>query len=123
MAGAALNLALNFLLIPRWGMMGAAWATAAAFLLIALCTGAIAQRYYAVDYEYHRLGKVWLISAIILYLGTLFPPEVSAFSIAWHLALGVLAFPLALSASGFLDDHEKETVRGLLRRYARFAAR
>lgn len=45
------NLALNFALVPGWGMYGAAWATTAAYALEALLMFVYAQRIYRLHYR------------------------------------------------------------------------
>src|SRR5467141_1556910 len=55
---AAVNLALNVLLIPRYGVMGAAWATAIAFAVYAVSIFLAAQRAYRIDFEEGRLVKL-----------------------------------------------------------------
>jgi len=56
--GAVLNLGLNALLIPRWGMLGAAWATVFSFAFMLVVRVAINRRLYPVPYEAGRLLKV-----------------------------------------------------------------
>ena len=57
-AGAALNVTLNFLLIPRWGIQGAAWANAAAYACQAAIAFRFSQQFYPVQYETGRLVRV-----------------------------------------------------------------
>jgi O-antigen/teichoic acid export membrane protein len=57
-AGAILNVALNFALIPRWGILGAAWANAAAYAFQAAIAFRFSQRFYPVQYEAGRLIRV-----------------------------------------------------------------
>lgn len=116
LASAALNLGLNFLLIPRLGMMGAAWATAAAFLFLALGTAALGQRYYPIDYEYGRLAKAAAAAAIVLFVGTRVAPDLSPFSVAWHMTIALAGFPALLLATGFLTDRERYALKSLFRR-------
>ena len=122
-AGAGLNLGLNFLLIPRWGMMGAAWATAGSFLLVAILIGAVAQRFYPVDYDYRRLAKIVGCALLVFLVGLQIPPDGSVGSVLWHVAFGVAAFPLALLFTGFLEDDERSTLRELWRHYVLRSAR
>lgn len=117
-AAAFLNLGLNFLLIPRWGMMGAAWATALSFLLVAVLTGAVAQRFYAVRYEYRRLAKLLVCALVVFIVGIQVSPQATIWSVLWHLMAGTAAFPIALAATGFLDVEERNALRELWRRYA-----
>jgi O-antigen/teichoic acid export membrane protein len=102
LAAAALNLGLNFLLIPPLGRMGTAWATAIAFAVFALGTGALNQRFYPVPYEYGKLIKIAAALAAVLWLGTRVPPAPPPFSFTWHIALAVLEVPALLAATGVL---------------------
>jgi O-antigen/teichoic acid export membrane protein len=56
-AAAIANIGLNYALIPRFGMMGAAWANAAAYALQAGLAFTFSQRVYPVRYEYGRLAR------------------------------------------------------------------
>jgi O-antigen/teichoic acid export membrane protein len=102
LAAAALNLGLNFLLIPPLGRMGAAWATAIAFACFALGTGILNQRFYPVPYEYAKLAKIAAALAVVLWLGTRVPPAPTPLSLTWHIALAVLGVPALLWATGVL---------------------
>jgi O-antigen/teichoic acid export membrane protein len=115
---AAVNLGLNFLLIPRFGMMGAAWSTVLAFLFLAAATGAVAQRAYPVEYEYARLTKAIAVGALVYVVATSVPPETSALSFAWNLGASLVAFPLLLLSVGFLDERERKQLGRWFRRYA-----
>jgi O-antigen/teichoic acid export membrane protein len=110
-AGALLNLGLNFVLIPSWGMMGAAWATALSFLLVAIATVGISQRYYHVAYDYRRLAKILGCALLIGFAGVQVPPELSLASIAWHAMIAIVAFPVALLLTGFVQPAERDTLR------------
>jgi O-antigen/teichoic acid export membrane protein len=110
------NILLNLLLIPGRGMMGAAWATAGAFLFLAAGTALLSQRSYPVPYEPGRLLRVLAAAALVLWLGTRLPPDGSPLSIAWHLALAVAGVPALLLASGFLGEGERAALGGVLRR-------
>ncbi len=58
MVGAGLNVALNFMLIPTFGLIGAAWANAAAYAVQAAVAFHFSQRFYPVRYEAGRLVRV-----------------------------------------------------------------
>lgn len=55
--GAAVNIGLNILLIPRYGIIGAAWANGAAYALQAAVAYRLSQRFYPVRYEYGRVSR------------------------------------------------------------------
>ena len=63
---AAANIGLNFLLIPHYGIMGAAYANGIAYALQAVIAFFFSQRAYPVKYENGRLVKVAL-AAIVAY--------------------------------------------------------
>ncbi|OGR49076.1 MAG: hypothetical protein A2X34_02400 [Elusimicrobia bacterium GWC2_51_8] len=54
--GAAINIAANFLLIPPFGIMGAAWATFAAYFSMAVFMYLSGRGFYSVPYEYKRVA-------------------------------------------------------------------
>jgi len=57
-AGALVNVAANFLLIPRLGIMGAGLAVLASYMVMALLLHQVARRFYPVPYEYGRLARI-----------------------------------------------------------------
>ncbi|MCB0718954.1 MAG: polysaccharide biosynthesis C-terminal domain-containing protein [Bacteroidetes bacterium] len=54
MAGAVVAIVLNAFLVPRYGMYGAAWATAAAYFTMAISLHFFVQRVYPVPYPWLR---------------------------------------------------------------------
>jgi O-antigen/teichoic acid export membrane protein len=114
---AVLNVGLNLLLIPRFGMLGAAWATLLSFIALAAATAVVAQRGYPVPYEYGRLAKVVATAVFVYGAASLLSPDDLALSLAWRLALPLVAFPLLLLVTGFLAVDERAWLDGMLRRY------
>ena len=62
--GAAINVVVNFLLIPRFGMFGAAWATFFAYSGMAIAIYLVSQKFYPVKYELGRLLKIGIALGI-----------------------------------------------------------
>jgi O-antigen/teichoic acid export membrane protein len=62
--GAAINVGVNFLVIPIWGIVGAAFATFASYFVMALAVYVITQRFYKINYERRKVIKT--LSLIIL---------------------------------------------------------
>lgn len=87
------NVALNLLLIPRYGILGAAWATLAAFTLASLVSGWLGRRVFPMPAFLPLLGR-GLVVATLAYLG------------AWlimQMALPIFAaLMLGIAASGAL---------------------
>lgn len=106
---AALNVVLNVLWIPSFGMMGAAWSTAIAFGLLALATLLVSNAFHPVRYEYGRLAKIGTAGALAYLLGQV----AHSGSILMMLAIAtaaVLSFPILLVMFGFLEASEKTLV-------------
>jgi O-antigen/teichoic acid export membrane protein len=61
---AAANIGLNFALIPRFGIMGAAYANGLAYALQAAIAYHFSQRVYPIRYEFGRLARVVAAAAI-----------------------------------------------------------
>ena len=118
---AALNIALNFLLIPHYGMMGAAAATTLSFFASAAGAWLLAQRFYPVRYEYSRLFKIALAAAASYFTALLVEPQATLGGILWYLFFGLVAFPLLLLVVGFFGKRELVEIRQFLK--SRFSKR
>jgi O-antigen/teichoic acid export membrane protein len=103
--GAVVAVIGNALLIPPFGITGAAWASALGYAAMAMAKYHFNQKLYPIPNEKKRLFILTLISAVIFVLGYYMLAGHSAF-----LRLLVLAawFPL-LWISGFLTKGEKDT--------------
>src|SRR2546422_8772128 len=70
-AAAALNIGLNFALIPPYGMMGAAISTVAAYALMFLLMTWNAQHLYPVPYQWRRVTTLVGAAGTLTVLGKL----------------------------------------------------
>lgn len=115
-AGAAVfNLALNALLVPRLGAMGAAVTAAATFLGLGAATWIVSERVLPVGYE---IGRVLapLVLAVGLYFGACALSE--GRSMGADLAIKLTAWallPAVLVACGYLASEEKAKIRQIAR--------
>jgi O-antigen/teichoic acid export membrane protein len=82
---ATTNLLMDFALIPRYGMAGAAWATVACYLVMAVCGYRLSRSLYPIPFEWGRLL-------------TLFGAALLTFGATRFLALPALAASLTVSA-------------------------
>ena len=115
-ASLALNLTLNYILIQRFGGMGAAWATALSFLFMAGLSYIVSEKVHPVAYH---LGAFFLsigVAAALYWcaIKLSFPSLILSLSIK---LLIFIAFPIALYLVGFFKDDEitklKRTVQSL----------
>jgi O-antigen/teichoic acid export membrane protein len=105
---AVFNFSLNLWLIPAYGMLGAAYATLAAYALLMVVRTWNAQHIYPVPYQWRRVGVVLVVAGALTALGKLLPQSLP-------LAIGLtLAYPLALGLLGFYLPVERQRLRRLL---------
>src|SRR4051812_31499027 len=111
--GATLNIGLNFALIPRFGIIGAAWANGAAYAVQAALAFRFSQRFYPIRYEYGRISRV-IIAALIAYVAARKLPSMPAAGglISRGAAVVVIMSGL-LWVSGFFNADEIAALRGL----------
>ena len=115
-AGAA-NVGLNALLIPRFGILGAAWATLAGYATLAFVFGVGCKWVTKIPFDRKRLVQLLVpigaLAALSWAIDGVFPVFVEA---PLKVAIVVAGWP-ALSASGFIGDEERAWVRGRLAAY------
>jgi O-antigen/teichoic acid export membrane protein len=106
-AAAVVNVAGNFLLIPIFGMMAAAWTTFLSYFTLAALLYFLIQRHYYIKYEWKRIGIivgcggfVYLLS-VVPFLQDHWP---------WKLLLIPLFF-MALKTTKFFLPEELAAVR------------
>jgi O-antigen/teichoic acid export membrane protein len=107
--GAAVNVGLNFWLIPAYGMVGAAISTLVAYVALFAGMTAYAQRVYPVDYQWRRV-----FTAVGVAAGLTVAARATGLSFAPSLAL-VAVYPLALAVLGFYLPAERARLQLRLR--------
>jgi O-antigen/teichoic acid export membrane protein len=108
-AAASVNVGLNLVLIPPYGMMGAAVATIAAYATMFAGMSWWAQRIYRVPYQWRRVLTAALAGVGLAVLGKLVG---GGLPVALTLAL---VYPLALLPLGFYLPAERRAIGARLR--------
>jgi O-antigen/teichoic acid export membrane protein len=104
---AVVNVILNVILIPPYGMIGAAISTAAAYLALFLGMILNSHRVYPVDYQWRRVLTLTGAAVGLTVLG-------SALDVPFGVAiLLALCYPLVLLPLGFYLPAERRRLRGL----------
>jgi O-antigen/teichoic acid export membrane protein len=113
LAAGVLNLILNIVLIPAWGMMGAGLATWVTYGGYAGLTWWWAQGLYRVPFEYGRIARLFLFTLAALGLATVQgePAGVGGFLLRESLLPG---FFVGLAISGFFDGRDQALVARLV---------
>ena len=111
--GAALNIGFNLLLIPRYGIIGAAWANGASYAIQAAIAFSFAQRVYPITYETGRLSRA-LAAAVLAYAAAALLPAMPA--LAGVLARGttvVVVMAALLWSTKFFKAEELRALNAL----------
>ncbi len=116
----AVNVGLNFLLVPRYGMWAAAWTTVVGYLILAVTIYFYSEHYYHIPFEWRRLATVLGATALSLAaiglamtltgLATAMPLGDLVLATAATIP-GVALFPLALVVGGFFTPGERRRLR------------
>jgi len=64
--GAVITIAFNFILIPIWGLTGAALATLTSYLSMAIYIYIVSQKFYPIKYELKKVFTMLLVNVITL---------------------------------------------------------
>lgn len=110
MGCAALSLGLNFLLIPEFGILGAAITMILANAVMAVLFYIVSQRFYHINFELSRIIKITLTGAIIYGL-SFFAHESNFWMGIIIKALLFAAFPVILYYLKFFDPAEIMHIR------------
>jgi O-antigen/teichoic acid export membrane protein len=117
-AGAALNLLICTVAAPRWGMVGVAWATPAAYGLMAALGTKQANRVFPVPFEWGRLAQLGAYVAVLFAIDRSVQTAGIAPLSAAGLATKVLllsALPVILFVTGFFRHGELQALRSMFR--------
>lgn len=109
--GGAVNIVLNFLLIPAMGMMGAALATLAAYASMALAMGLTVRRLYPVPYEWGKVVRAFAAAGISYAAVTWLLPAGSPLLLRF---LGLPLFAFLLAGLGVVSRDETRRIAGLM---------
>jgi len=105
--GALVNVAANLFLIPRWGIMGAAAATLAAYAAMAGFLFYLGRGIYPLPYEYRRLARIGICLGTFSLAAMACRPYISSTPSWTAFRLGLLAaMPLTLLVTGFFNEEE-----------------
>lgn len=108
-------LAVNYLAIPPFGIVGAALANLAGFAVRVFLSYAVSQHFLPVPFEIGRLSSIFVVSAG-LFAAVQFLSNASPYvTLAMRLG-GVALFPALLALGGFFTAGEREMVRAAVRR-------
>jgi O-antigen/teichoic acid export membrane protein len=119
---AGVNISLNLLTVPVWGIAAAAWNTVAGYLVLFVLVFVESNRVYPIPYEYGRLARLAIIALGVYLAGSLVHLDGPLLNLAAR-SLVILLYPLSLFALRFFTPREITGMRLLARQAIRPARR
>jgi len=110
--GGLLNVALNVVLIPLFGMMGAGVSLLLAYVGTMALSAVVAQRFYPVPYEFGRMARIAAVFLIVGVLTTVVRIEQPVADLAFRLFV-LAAFVGGLVVAGVFTERDIATLRRL----------
>lgn len=114
-AAAASSVLLNVVLIPRYGIVGAAWANAAAYAVQAGLAFRFSQRLYAVQYEWGRLARVTGAAVLSYLLAGQLPAMPAWLGVLMRGLTVIIVTAAVLALTGFFQQAELAVLMRLRR--------
>lgn len=112
---AVMNILLNFLLVPEYGMLGASSATLVSYFISTYLLYRESQKYYPIEYEMKKITIICLVSGILIIIGML----CNTYSVGLNLILKTLItgiFPLILFVLNIFEPREIEYIKAFIRK-------
>jgi len=112
-AATAAAIGASLLLIPRYGILGAAWSNVAAYGVLAAAGMALSQRFYPIHYEWDRIWRLLVAGVLAAVAGRLVLGPTAA-PLVGLLARGTCAvavFAVTLAVTGFFRPREIAAAR------------
>lgn len=111
-----LNIVLNFIFIPEFGMIAAAYTTLISFILLYFVTLYYSNRFYPIQFEHSKLFKV-IALGVLFYLAASLTFDMNIyFRFPIKLFL-VILFPYILYLIKFYDPVELDRIFGILNKW------
>jgi O-antigen/teichoic acid export membrane protein len=118
---AGLNIALNFWLIPKYGMMGAAANTVISFAILDGLSNIASRRYYNIPYEHFKIIRLFLFAVLFF----VFIGLTSELGFEFRLLLkiiSIISFPLFVILLKYFTRNELISINGAIKKWIKPSA-
>jgi len=112
------NVALNLLLVPPYGIVGAGVALVVSYLIVNALLGLVTQRLFPIPWQWGRLAVIVAAATALVVGGELLLPTEGVAGLLSRAALW-LAYPPLLWFGGVVDREEREAIAAAVRTAAR----
>ena len=114
---ALLNIGLNFILIPQYGIMGAAINTLIAFVFLYFISLIVSNHFYKIIFEHKKLISLILLGVFLFFISALFNSLTLFQNILLKLVLVVL-YPIIPFFGSFYEPSEIRLVKGFIKKWS-----
>ncbi|MDI3328511.1 MAG: lipopolysaccharide biosynthesis protein [Alicyclobacillaceae bacterium] len=97
-AAALTNSVLNLFLIPKWGLVGAAWATLGAYGLALILSAYLGRKVFVISLDIRQTMKIALATLLMSIVLILFPPSEERFHLFLKVIVGITAYVASVLA-------------------------
>jgi len=113
---ALLNIGLNFILIPEYGIMAAAFNTLIAFIFLYFISLMVSNTFYKIVFEHKRLIILFALGIILFLVSTLINSQQYFENILIKTIL-IITFPFILYLISFYEDYEMQLLKGFMKKW------
>ena len=113
---ALLNIALNYIFIPEFGMMGAAVNSTISFFILFVLSSVIANRYYSIPFEFMKVF-ILISAGVLLFIGINSLEMILTTLVFISLRIVcIIAFPIIIYNSNVLSRNEKMQIVNFIKK-------
>ncbi|MFC2062045.1 oligosaccharide flippase family protein [Elusimicrobiota bacterium] len=112
---AVVNIGLNFLFIPLWGILGAAFATMISYIIWNLLSMYYSNKFYGLKFQNLRIIHITVIGVLIYMAAVLLPEDKLIISVLIKFVM-FLSFPVLMYITGFFSKSERDELKGYYRK-------
>lgn len=118
---AVLNIMFNFLLIPKYGMVGAGWATALSYLFLTIAYFLCSQKFIRLEIDWAKILKLVILSLIVMFVSPIF----WRYDLWQNLGIKILEFFIFIALlylTGVIEKQEVNYIRTMFKKRFKGAA-
>ena len=113
---AIINIGLNFILVPKYGMIAAAYTTLLSFVLLYLGSYYYSNKFYKIPFETFKLTKLFLLGIGFYFIASLSNESTLIFRLMLKIIL-LLIFPFSLLLFKFYEPVEIRSIIGFYKKW------
>ncbi len=115
-SAAIINIGLNFILIPKIGMIAAAYTTLFSFIILYLGSYYFSNKFYKIPFEDIKLAKLFILGLGFYFISTLSNESYLLIRLSLKIFL-LIIFPFILMLFKFYDPIEIESIKGFYNKW------